>query len=391
MSSNSKKLRIALLCPHMFMQKDILPNVIFSPGELAISLANGLVDYGHEVTIFSPGPVESKANNMYENVSLIEVELKQREYGYQELLKKHPLLFISMARQVQSNLIAKAFHMANKNLFDIVHVYMNEEEIALAFSELCNVPVVFTHHDPFNYLAKYRSNLPLHKNKNWISISNAQQEKMPEDTNWIATIHHGLNPAEFAYSMENLQDYLLFIGRIIKPKGLHLAIKAVQEFNQRNNTHLTLKIAGKHYSSKEKNNYWKNEIEPFLNTGLIEFIGFLSDKKEKNDIYKNALATIMPSTWDEPFGMVAIESLASGTPIIGFKKGALPEIIDDSCGLLVNYEKDNDARNIERLCAAISSIKTIKRKNCRAHFESNFTTNHMIQNHVKAYSTLLRL
>ena len=392
-TKKSRVLKIAILCPHIFMQEKILPEVIFSPGELAISLTNELVSFGHSVTIYTPSKININAINIYEDLSLIEEELSLRGYDYQELLKRNPLLFITLARQVQSKLIARAYKDANKGDFDIVHSFMNEEEIGLEFSDLCNKPIVFTHHDPFNYLAKYRSNLPFHKDKNWISISYDQRKNMPKDTNWVGNVYHGLNLNDYLNNTLKIntdENYILFVGRIIEPKGLHLAIKAVIGFNKNSkNNKLKLKIAGKHYSDSQKSTYWENLIEPYLNNEYIEYLGFVSDKKEKQSLYTNAIATIMPSIWDEPFGMVAIESLACKTPIICFNQGALPEIINKNVGIVAQYTPNEENLNVKNLIKALTDVQSINKEKCFEHFKSNFTSEIMAKNYLKIYQKLV--
>ncbi|PID30537.1 hypothetical protein CR973_01855, partial [Candidatus Saccharibacteria bacterium] len=135
---------------------------------------------------------------------------------------------MTLARQVQSELIADVFKRANDDEFDLVHIYTNEEEIALPFAALCRKPVVFTHHDPFNFLVKYKNNFPKYKGLRWLSLSHAQRHGMPKDTNWIGNIYHGLDAAGLAPVDAPTNDYIAYMGRIIEPKGVHLAIAAVQ-------------------------------------------------------------------------------------------------------------------------------------------------------------------
>ena len=275
------KLRVALVVPHIFLHRDILPNVIFSPGKLALELANNLSTCNIEVALFSPGPVDVNIKNINADLSYFETELALRGDTYINLLKKHPFIFISLARQVQSEIIASAYTAANNDEFDIVHIYTNEEDIALPFAKLCNKPVVFTHHDPFNFYIKYKNNFPKYKNLNWISFSQAQRTGMPENTNWVANIYHGLNANDFKMITHPENDYIAYLGRIIEPKGVKLAIDSVRQYNKTAEKPLKLKIAGKHYSDEDKDNYWKNQIECELDE-TIEYVGFI-----KNDIDKN--------------------------------------------------------------------------------------------------------
>jgi hypothetical protein len=163
-------LRVGIVVPHIFMQESILPKVIFSPGQLAIDLAEGLTSLGIDVTLFSPGPVKTKVKNVTANLSNFKTELAARGDSYIDLLKKHPLTFISLARQVQSELIAMAYKMANDEKLDIVHIYTNEEDIALPFAQLCAKPVVFTHHDPFNFLVTYKNVFSKYSELNCLQI-----------------------------------------------------------------------------------------------------------------------------------------------------------------------------------------------------------------------------
>jgi len=385
--SPKNKIRVALVVPHIFLHRDILPHVIFSPGILALELANGLVNYNVEVTLFSPGPVNTTVLNINSDMSYFESELAMRGDSYVDLLKKHPFIFASLSRQVQSELIAKAYAAANNSEYDLVHIYTNEEDTALPFAKLCNKPVIFTHHDPYNFLIKYKSVFPKYPGLNWLSLSLSQRKTMPENTNWIANIYHGLNPDEFTPVEKPTNNYIAYLGRIVKSKGVDLAIKSIKKYNETAESPLKLKIAGKHYADPGKDDYWKTEIEPELGD-MIEYVGFIDNIKQKNDFLGNAKALIIPSTFEEPFGMVMIESLASGTPIIGLNSGAIPEVVTEKTGHLV--KKDiNEEITINRLTQAIKNIEEIDRNACRADFEARFTLERMCEDHARAYRKLI--
>lgn len=387
MMNLKSKLRVALVVPHIFLHRDILPNVIFSPGTLALELANGLSDYEIDVTLFTPGPIGTTVPNINADMSYFESELAGRGDNYLDLLKKHPFIFASLARQVQAEVIAKAYAMTNDNKFDVVHIYTNEEDIALPFAKLCSKPVVFTHHDPFNFLVKYKNVFPKYTDLNWISISHAQRRTMPANTNWVGNTYHGVDSSEFKTCVDNKQrDYIAYIGRIIQPKGLHLAIAAVNEYNRTATKKLKLKIAGKHYTDYAKDNYWQEQILPMLGDD-IEYVGFIKDIDQKNEFLGNAKALIIPSIFDEPFGMVMIEALASGTPIIGLDSGAIPEVITGKTGILVKKSEDDNI-TINNLSVAIDKIENINRQDCRDDFEARFTLNRMCQSHADIYRQL---
>ncbi len=385
-------MKVAIVAPHIFMQDALLRKVIFSPGTLAIDLANELISQGVDVTLCTLGAVTTTAKNLTADLSLFEQELQLRGDDYMDLLRKHPLTFITLARQVQGEILAKVFTKANDGEFDIVHVYMNEEELGLTFAALCNKPVVFTHHDPFNFLTRYRSIMPKHTDKNWLSISLAQRNDMPPITNWIENIYHGLQPDAFKPVQSPTNDYIAYIGRIIEPKGVHLAIDAVKLYNQQNNANLKLKIAGKHYSG-DKDGYWQR-ILPEIDGGVIQYVDFIDNDQDKNVFLANAKALIVPSIFSEPFGMVSIEALACGTPVIGLDSGAIPEVITNGkTGIVapkVMADKTlNQSATVAKLAEAIGQINTINRVECRKDFEARFTISHMAENHITAYKKLV--
>lgn len=445
-------MRLALLIPHIFMQAEILPEVIFSPGELLLHLALALQARGHEVTIFSPGKLDLPAGvkNQTADLSLFEKELALRGDSYLDLLKKHPLTFITLARQVQTELIAKAYRLANEGQFDLVHVWCNEEELALVMADFCQKPVVFTHHEPFNFLSKYQSIFPKYAHLNWISLSLAQQagyqqllasavstnsgaielknscqgqktfgrnkvanQSFPTKVNFIANVYHGLpknyynfdrqaddadlavnfqadsnRRAQTTASLDNLpstkQDYFLYMGRIIQPKGVHLAIKACQLAG------VKLKIVGKHYAGFAKDKYWTEQIAPQIDGKQIEYLGFISGQPAKQQLLSSAKALLMPSIWQEPFGLVMVEALACGTPVIGVNRGAIPELIEDGkTGWLV--DGIDEAMLIKKLAQAIKKIDQINRLTCRHSFEKQFTINQMADGYEKVYKSLANL
>lgn len=385
----NKPLRVALVVPHIFMHRDILPQVIFSPGHLALSLANGLVAEGVDVTLFTPGPVETKAANITADLSLFERELAGREDSYMDLLRKHPFTFITLARQVQSELVATAYARANDGDFDVVHIYTNEEEIALPFASLCKKPVVFTHHDPFNFLVKYKNNFPKYKHLNWLSMSYAQRTGMPEDTNWVGNIYHGLDEPSLVPVEDPTRDYVAFLGRIIHPKGVHLAIDAVNTYNKTAKKPLILKIAGKHYAEESKDTYWREEIEPRLSK-TIEYVGFIDSPEAKREFLGNAKALLVPSLFNEPFGMVTLEAFACGTPVVALSSGALPEVIDDGVTGYVVEKSEDDKKMADTLAKTLSKLDTINPVACRSAYETSFTLETMVNEHIKVYARLAK-
>jgi glycosyltransferase involved in cell wall biosynthesis len=379
------------------MHREILPSVIFSPAKLAFDLAEGSQKEGVEVTLFSPGPVDTTVTNLTADLTYFEQELQLRGDSYLDLLKKHPFTFVTLSRQVQSELLAKAFAMANNDELDIVHVYTNEEDIALPFAALCTKPVVFTHHDPFNFLVKYKNVFPKYRSLNWISMSLAQRKTMPADTNWVGNIYHGIPANLFAPNYQPQNDYVAYLGRIIEPKGVHLAIAGVQAYNAHAQHKLKLKIAGKHYAGHKKDTYWQTRILPALDDPYIEYVGFMKTAAEKQAFLGNARALIAPSTFEEPFGMMLIESLACATPVICLASGAIPEVIQDAkTGILIPKKQNSSSSTtgldeseiVQGIAAGITNIQSIDRIACRKAFEAQFTAKRMCQEHLRVYRQL---
>ncbi|MEK7153202.1 MAG: glycosyltransferase [Patescibacteria group bacterium] len=379
------------------MHREVLPRVIFAPATLALDLAEGLKAHGADPMLFTPGPVDTSVRNVAADLSYFEEELRLRGDTYIDLLKKHPFTFITLARQVQSELLALAFDMANRNELDLVHIYTNEEDIALPFARLCSKPVVFTHHDPFNFLVKYKNIFPKYKHLNWISISLAQRQSMPPDTNWVGNIYHGLAKDQFSPLPKPAGDYIAYLGRVIEPKGVHLAIQAVKLYNATAEKKLTLKIAGKHYAGHKKDTYWQERIQPQIDGREIEYVGFIDDSAGKQAFLANAAALMVPSIFDEPFGMVLIEALACGTPLIGLASGAIPEVIQDNqTGILVDKLVLADGSGLDesatagKLSAAIPKVLLLDRGACRNDFEQRFTADRMCQEHLTVYRQFTR-
>lgn len=414
-------MKIALVVPHIFMHPKVLPKAIFAPGYIAIDLARSLRALGQEVTLFAPGKVATDIPTICPDMFYFEQELANRGDDYIDLLKKHPFTFVTLARQVQAELVARAFSLANADQFDMVHIYCNEEELALPFAELCTKPVIFTHHDPFNFLIKYKTIFPKYRHLNWLSMSLAQRRGLPDDTNWLANIYHGLPLDQFTPLSRPSGDYIAYMGRIIQPKGVHLAIAAIKEYNRRHPTDkLRLKIAGKHYSDNQKDRYWQEQIAPQLDDD-IQYIGFLDSLPAKRQFLGNAQALIVPSLFDEPFGMVTIEALACGTPLIGLDSGAIPEIVQSGkTGFVISkqfrrvrpsasfvagkgstraHDKSqksteqqiDEPRTAELLANALENIAHIDRHACRADFEARFTLDQMAASHLAIYQQLAKL
>lgn len=205
-----------------------------------------------------------------------------------------------------------------------------------------------------------------------VSISDAQRKPLPW-ANWLATVPHGI-PAKSLQA--NLSDgqYLAFLGRVSPEKGVDRAIEIAIR------SEMPLKIAAKVDNADQE--YFQNVIKPLLSHPLIEFVGEIGNS-EKSKFLGDAIALLFPIEWPEPFGLVTIESMACGTPVIAFPYGSVPEIVADAVSGFV-------VPNVEKAVKAVARINEISRKDCRSHFELNFTDERMAQKYLKIYEQLIR-
>jgi len=196
---------------------------------------------------------------------------------------------------------------------------------------------------------------------------------MPPNVNWLSTIHHGLPSQNCPYSPEAKGGYLAFLGRISPEKRPDRAI----EMAIRSGT--PLKIAAK--VDKADQDYWDEVIEPMTHHPLVEYIGEINEEQKKAFL-GNALALAFPIDWPEPFGLVMIEAMSAGTPVIAFRNGSVPEVIKDGVSGVLCETMDDAVE-------AVAKVKVMSREGVRKHFESQFTAECMVKKYVAAYEALL--
>jgi len=205
-----------------------------------------------------------------------------------------------------------------------------------------------------------------------VSISNNQRQPLSH-INWISTVHHGL-PEKLYRPGDGKGNYLAFLGRISPEKRPDRAIEISKK------TGIPLKIAAKVDKADEE--YFEQKIKPLLDHPLVDFIGEIGEE-QKEEFLGNALALLFPIDWPEPFGMVMIEALATGTPVIAFNHGSVPEIIEHGkTGFVVN--------NTQQAIEAVEKLNLISRTFCREVFERSFTSTVMAENYVALYDQICR-
>ena len=238
-----------------------------------------------------------------------------------------------------------------------------------------NLPVVTTIHGPFNadltfLYERFADRVPV------IAISHAQRRAAPHIP-VARVIHHGVDASQFPVG-DGLGDqdgpYVLFLGRMAADKGAHRAITAARKAG------LRILLAAKMREAGERQ-FFAEEVEPLLGDDSV-YLGEVSHER-KLELLAGASALVFPIRWNEPFGMVMIEAMACGTPVIAYPEGAAPEVVDDgTTGFLCDSE--------EEMAEAIGRIGDIRREDCRRSVETYFSTERMVAEHIELFETLRR-
>jgi glycosyltransferase involved in cell wall biosynthesis len=203
-----------------------------------------------------------------------------------------------------------------------------------------------------------------------VSISNAQRRPLPQ-AKWVRTVHHGL-PAQLLVPKPVKPSYFAFLGRIAPEKGVDRAIRIAEHCG------VPLKIAAK--VDKVDQDYFNEQIKPMLSYGDTEYIGEISDR-EKSEFLSGAIVLLVPIDWPEPFGLVMIEAMACGTPVIAFNRGSAPEIVEDGLtGFIVE--------DVNGAIGAVDRLGHLSREKVRSRFEERFTARRMAQEYLAVYRSL---
>ena len=249
---------------------------------------------------------------------------------------------------------------------DLIHI---NNAPGLVCSRYIHHPFVYTiHHPHIPELSDFYSYFP---EVNYVTISDFQRRQ--ETMAHLQTIHHGLDLTRYQYR-EKKQDYLAFLGRIAPIKGPHLAIQAAKKAG------LPLKIAGE--VQPMFRDYFETEIKPHLDGSFIEYIGE-ADLAAKNELLGNARAMLFPIQWDEPFGLVMLESMACGTPVLAFPGGAVREVIENGANGFICQSVEEMATRARQVGQAIAPAMV------RQHVQEGYSLEHMAARYVKLYQGIL--
>ncbi len=336
---------------------------------LAYALGEGLVKKGHEVTIFASA--DSQTSGKLVSITPTGVGLipssDRKVKDIFELMNIH-----------------EAYKQADK--FDIIHNQLLP--YGLLYGDLFKTPTVHTLH---HVIYKDRSDIHLYEKfaqQNYISISKAQQFIMPE-LNYVNTVYNGIDPTFYTYQEQPQGNYLLYLGRIKRYKGIHTAIQVAKQLD------LPLKIAAPLPFPMQSDyddvmDYWEKDVKPQLG-GTIEHIGVL-EGQAKVAMLQNAKALIFPVERAEPFGMTVIEAMSCGTPVIAYEKGALPELmVDGKHGYLV---QPGNTKHLEEKTKNLYDLSSqdylAMRKQSREQVEKHLTIDLMVDGYEKTYEKILR-
>jgi glycosyltransferase involved in cell wall biosynthesis len=340
---NGEQLRIAVLSPVWF---PVPPSGYGGIEWIVALLADGLAEAGHDVTLFASGDSKTKA---------------KLHYVYEEA----PSQWIGRSHwELNHNLAC----YTNAAEFDVINDHTGMS--GLVMSGLVDTPVVHTVHGPLDGDpgVMYEQLAGLVPNLHLISLSLNQRRPKPE-LPWLATCPNALELSVYPCK-PHTGDYLLFLGRMSPDKGCHRAIAVAMDLE------LPLKIAGKRQEPKERE-YFEEFVEPHLGIHGIEYLGEVSHGT-KVELLQDARATLFPIDWEEPFGLVMIESMACGTPVIATNRGAVPEVIEQGrSGIIVE--------NYREMSEALSAADALDPLECRRYVEERFSPERMVADYVAAY------
>lgn len=378
---------------------------IFAPKPLLISLADGLVDHGHEVYVYSSSDLETKAKLIGGDKILEESDFPSVKVRFEDEKLREEMFYRINYAEYEADLTSKAFDHAQALKLDIMHSY--HDFLAHYFARLVpHIPTVYTLHDPVcaaNTIEGWR--FDQFRNDLYIAISHYQARRYMEKVRIEDIIYHGVDVGTFPFSPTS-KDYLGFIGRFVVEKGVEDAILAAKQAG------LVLHMAssGNYLNTP----YFREKIKPHIDNKQIIATGFM-DRQKLSAWVQQAKMILVPSVFEEPFGMVLIEAMACGTPVVAYGRGSVPEVVVDGVtGFVVEPEKVSERvrpsgslrsdpnrwivkkTGIEGLCEAVEKIYNMPKEEykkmrvaCRKHVEEKFTVEKMVAGHEMVYRKIL--
>src|SRR3989344_5087038 len=382
-------MQIGILTSSIYMYKKRYKDRIFAPGDLARNLVSGLKKKGHTVFWFS-APEESPAVSVGGDKDLLEKDLKIRLFQDLSSQVRQEMSLYQTKIYYEMDLLVRAYSMYKEGKLDILHIFSSFGHLAHFFEELTGIPTLYTLHDPIttkNMLEYWLiERFPGHR---FLSISKSQQAEF--SSRFFGNVYNGIDAQEFKFN-DKPEDYFISIGRMTAEKGIDIAIQAAKKAN------IELKIASWINKRIEESEYYKVNIKPYIDGQKIKVSSLLAGK-ERVAFYQHGKALISPLQWEEPFGLVMIEAMACGTPVIAYNRGSVSEIVRDGLtGFII--DPDNEDRpgkgtwiikkqGIEGLVEAIKRIGEIDGSACRKHVEENFSVSKMIDGYEDIYQKII--
>jgi glycosyltransferase involved in cell wall biosynthesis len=340
-------MHIAQVAP---LAESVPPKLYGGTERVVAWLIDELVELGHQVTLFASGDSQTRA-------TLVPAWPRSLRLGRP---RGDPIA-------AQTSLLESVSRRARE--FDVVHFHTDWAHLPI-ISRL-SVPYLTTLHGRLD-IPGPREVVELFPEAALVSISDNQRLPL-QSARWLKTIYHGLPENSLRPSYEPGR-YLAFLGRLTVEKGPDVAIRIAKAAG------MPLRMAAK--VPRAHAQYFKQRVVPLIDGDQIKLIGEVGDR-EKQDFLAGAAALLFPIDWPEPFGLVMIEAMACGTPVIAFRSGSVPEVIEDgTTGFLVDTE--------EQAIEAVKNIKQLDRARVRQTFESRFTAQRMAQDYVGCYRSLLR-
>jgi len=342
-------MRIAQVAP---LTEAVPPKLYGGTERVVHWLTEELVALGHDVTLFASGDSETSGK--------LEA-LWPKALRLDGAVRDPNALHMVMLERVRQK--------CDDDAFDFIHFHLDYYPFSLFYRQ--PTPFLTTLHGRLD-LPEHQPVFDTFSSIPVISISNAQRRPVPQ-ANWLRTIHHGL-PNDLLLPKAAKQGYLAVLGRIAPEKGVDRAIAIATRCG------IPLKIAAK--VDRADQDYYNERIRPLIDGNpLVDYIGEISDD-EKSEFLSGALGLLVPIDWPEPFGLVMIEAMACGTPVVAYNRGSVPEIVDDGLtGFIVEDETS--------AVAAVRRLPQLNRNAIRKHFEARFTARRMALDYLAAYRSLI--
>lgn len=350
-------MKVGIFCTNNYTYP--LPEgVIYANQVVAGTLADRLAREGVEVVLFAPEGSRTEAELVTFGMAPysdpdVQAQYPEGSYFYEHLM------------------VARSFRYAEEENVDVIHAHLRPFSV-IPMAAVSRKQTLLTVHDPL-YFPAYEA-LPLaadFRNISYVALSEAHQ-RTRVNLNWQAVVYNGIDLESWGYQPA-AGDYLCFVGRLMPEKGVDVAVEVALKAG------IPLKIAGSLYDSDK--DFFEEKISPCLGNG-VEYLGSLSPD-DVMQLYQGARGLLMPIKWEEPFGLVMIEAMACGTPVVAFDRGSVSEVVKDgSTGYIVDSS--------EEMVKAVNRLPDINRSECREWVKKRFSIDRMAKDYLELYRDLVK-